>query len=171
MRSDERWVADQVRLRTLIKEDPEFRKFFSQVPVIMPKPLESARPWRVYIQREEGGRWSRGDLHTYQAAYSWLKPRLSEVHDAAIHCKVRRFDPPILARGKQNFWLPMPEGHRWCPYCRRATVFTNFSNHPAIPFKVSYEDKRCTTCGASEPTMKRYKTPLHWPAPLVQLSK
>jgi hypothetical protein len=153
---------EQIRLRTLLKEDEIFREWFKRPPTI--EGLSTTPPWRLYIQAEEGGRWARGDLRTYAKAYAEVNSRLRDAWDMTIHCKSRLFKPPVIKKGKATFWLPTPEGHDWCCYCRRAVVFRTFTHHPAIKYGCDPEILRCTICGARQISMPRTNSILPWPA-------
>lgn len=134
-----------------------------------------APPWRLYVQRETDGPWARKDFETYRDTFRRLKAEMFEgIHDATIQSKGHAFDPPyrivkvvrngqpVLVKGIQEtrvmVWKPtLPEGetpHRWCPYCRRPTIFSWFSNHHAFPKNgvVKFDPTllRCTICGVSD---------------------
>jgi hypothetical protein len=146
---------EQVTLRELL-QDPLFRKWMTKIPRPSPTPFPNG--WRVYAKI--GGRWRRKEFRTYAEAYRWLMPRLRRFEDAAISSKAQPFKPPIVSRGGvKDFWRPKLDllGHRWCPYCRRPTVFFTFRKHHAMPANLcaSYEP-RCTICGIRGSAIKEY---------------
>lgn len=152
-------------------EDSIYKQFFRTIPKRGQRPHPSLNPWRVYVQRNSDGSWARRDFHTYRDAYSWLRPRLGEVHDAAIQSKGFSYGPPtklvkvtkggkpLMQNGSQVTrlikWKPKLEPtdglHTWCCYCRRPTVFRYFTKHHAFPGGVVYNtgERRCTICGAA----------------------
>lgn len=150
----------QITLRELLK-DPEYRKWFSQPPAITVS--HHTPPWRFFAQREEGGRWAKAELDTYRDAYSAVRLRLPEYFDMAIHCKPQGFKPPIVVIDGKKSWMPLPDGHYWCVYCRRPTVFSYFSSHPAMP-KVTIADYelRCSICAARLAGMRVFKPKFSW---------
>jgi hypothetical protein len=159
-------------LRELLA-DKVYREFFTTPPDMPRNVHPDLRPWRVYVQSEQHGRWAKKDFATYKDAFRFLKPRLKEVYDATIQSRGIAWGPPArVVRVKRNgkilldekgkvvlrriVWQPiLPEAeepHRWCPYCRRPTVFAWFSRHHAFPrgFEFDLALLRCTICGASE---------------------
>jgi hypothetical protein len=164
-------------LRELL-EDKVFKEFFTTIPEVQGYMHPGRLPWRVYVQKERGGPWRKKDFRTYREAFLFLKPRLRDVYDATIQSRGTAFPPPAKVvkvvkrlpsgkkvpvrdeKGKQQYrrivWRPilpeMEEPHRWCPYCRRPTVFGWFSKHHAFPrgFEFDLSLQRCTICGASE---------------------
>jgi hypothetical protein len=161
-----------ITLRELL-EDKQYREFFTTRPdpprVILPHEM----PWRVNIQRQTAGGWARKDFHTYIEAFKFLKPRLKEVHDAAIQSRGVAYHPPfkvvrVVRNGKpvldekkkpvlrRLVWTPKLPGdeepHIWCTYCRRPTVFRWYSKHHAFPkgYAIETPYQRCCICGASE---------------------
>lgn len=153
-------MTEQIRLRALLKE-PQYRAWFTKVPNITVMHLTP--PWRLYVQMEAGGRWAKVDLPSYAKAYTGVKSRLQEAHDMTIHCRPQPWRPPIVqVDGKKSF-MPCPDGHNWCVYCRRPTVFGYFVKHPAMPGKIIAEyDLRCGICAARLAGMKRYKAKFPW---------
>lgn len=165
-----------IRLIELL-DDKRYREYFLKVPAL-PQVKRIAPPWRLYVQRETDGPWARKEFNTYREAFQNLKSRyLKESHDACIQSKGTAFDPPYrivkVTRGgivqmtkgpnpqpitRVVIWKPQlpPDetAHRWCPYCRRPTIFGWFSHHHAFPrgTTLAYDPslKRCTICGASE---------------------
>ena len=156
-------MTDQVRLRTLLKEDELYRRWFMKIPTLTVLQREGATPWRLFVQREEDGPWSRVDLRTYNRAYAEARVRLPEVWDMAIHCRPQAFRPPIVKLGKLRSWLPVPLGHRWCVYCRRGTTFAYFTHHHNMKYDVNPEELRCRICGARAQGMKNFEAMLAWP--------
>lgn len=169
---------------TLIEllEDPVYKAFLLKQPQI-PKTAKanpSSPPWRLWVLLHGEFRWRKRDFDTYTEAFNFLKKKLKtgKIKDAAIHCKRVAFPPPIrLAKIKGKFikgsdgklrqatkyveWtvkLPAeePEAHRWCPYCRRPTVFKYYTRHHALDsiqgkgIMVDPSVKRCCICGSSE---------------------
>lgn len=159
-------------LRELLA-DKIYKEFFTTPPEMPVIPVPELQRWRVYVQRETGGKWAKKDFVRYRDAFKFLKPRLREVHDATIQSRGIAFPPPARVvkirkngqllrddKGKlilrRIVWQPiLPEAeepHRWCPYCRRPTVFGWFSKHHAFPpgFEFDLAIQRCTICGISE---------------------
>lgn len=156
---------EQIRLRTLLKEDELYRKWFLKEPKI--RVLHSTPPWRLFVQRDRGGRWARVDLPAYTKALGAVKLKLPDVWDMAIHCKPQAFNPPQVKLKGKKVYLPMPPGHRWCVYCRRPTRFLYFEHHPNMKH-VNPEEKRCLICGARALGMPEFDSPLSWPVTLGQ---
>jgi len=154
-------MTAQIRLRTLLKEDRIYRAWFQKVPTLTI--MYSAPPWRLYVQKEKDGPWSRVDLRGYVKAYTQVRLRLPEVWDMCIHSKGQRFKPPIVRKGTKRVYAPMPEGHLWCELCRRPTVFKKFRKHPALKYMDNSDEIRCSICGAKASSMGKYKSPLTWP--------
>jgi len=155
--------TEQIRLFTLLKDDSFYRQWF----VKPPKPLKvfhtGAMPWRLIVQKEKGGKWYRKDFPTYTEAFYAVKVRLPEYWDMAIHCKPQAFNAPVVKINGKRIWAPMPEGHRWCVYCRRPTVFVYVHRHHMMKYKVSAEEARCLMCGARGIAMKEFHSPELWP--------
>jgi|SRR5690606_1906910 len=153
-------MTTQITLRELLK-DPNYRAWFTKIPKL--RVVHHTPPWRLYAQREEGGKWARKDYRTYPEAYNAVRSRLQEFHDLIIHCKPQAFPPPIIEFQGRKFYLPPPPGHLWCVYCRRPTVFGFFSKHHAMPGRpIPDYDLRCGGCGARHAGMKPYKSKLDW---------
>lgn len=164
--------AEQVRAHTLLK-DPIYRKWFAKVPYL-PKSARGGQPWYLYLQRGQDGRWSRAGLTTYAAAYKWVVNHHGEVHDFAIVSKRKSYLPPIYRpkveiNGKMEparkkvYWTNYPSNHNWCPYCRRPTIFREFTKHHAInPVHKSMglfsmgPQIRCTICGIRQEGVKEW---------------
>lgn len=155
-------LTPQIRLTDLL-EDHIYKQWFEKVPD--PQASNSEHPWRLFIQRVEGGRWAQGTLPTYPKALAALRSRLPECWDATIQSRVQFFAPPMLKMAGKRYRLPMPANHEWCGLCRRPVIFRVFSGkHPMIPWAVSGEVIRCQICGMRQAGMKRYTSTLSWPA-------
>lgn len=163
-------------------EDPIYKKYFLTPPKL-PKVPRINPPWRVYVQLEQGGPWSKSkrDFWKYSEAFAFLKPLLKEgrLHDGAIVCKPKSFAPPkklvkikgkfvTTSRGTREqatkyiyHFPPIPADeahHTWCGYCRRPTVFKTYTKHHAFKHADAFAPfrRRCSICGASEEGMRRY---------------
>lgn len=155
-------MTEQIRLRELLRE-PQYRAWFAKVPTITV--MHHSPPWRLYVQKLEGGKWARADIRGYPEAYTAVRSRLPECHDMAIHCRPQAFRPPAVELSGKKSYMPCPDGHEWCVYCRRPTVFGYFSSHPAMPHKtVADYELRCGICAARFAGMKRYKPKFSWEA-------
>lgn len=150
---------EQARFIELL-EDPTFRKFVVTKPDLPPAASIGGRlPWRLWVQREAGGRWAKKDFTSYGEAARALKSYLKTAHDLALGSRSVAFKIPgrwvNLSKGGQPVYLrdaknqivvrdgvkvrkqkfvamSLPPGHAWCIYCRRPTVFTWFSRHHAF---------------------------------------
>jgi hypothetical protein len=148
--------TEQVTLRQLLS-DPVYRAWFKTEPVGgFPKHCK----FRVFAQVEKGGRWAKKDFGDFKSAYNFVARNLNRWHDAALVSRTHECRPPVVrVNGKRAYYAAVLtlEGHRWCPYCRRPTVFGFFSRHHAfghfkpLPFKL-----RCGVCGISETAIKHY---------------
>lgn len=159
-------------------EDPKYKEYFLTAPQL-PKVPRTSPPWRLYV-KDHDGLWRKRDFPKYSEAVK-LFARLrsaGKVADAAVTCRPVAFDPPtkvvkVKVNGKPKMiktsrgklvqetreirwsWLnllpPDEDAHYWCPYCRRPTIFTWFSQHHAVVgAHRTYMDKsarRCTICG------------------------
>lgn len=168
-----------ITLRELLADD-KYKEYFLKVPVL-PDIARTAPPWRLYVQREASASWARKDFETYREAFKRLKSLgISEIHDATIQSRAHAYYPPLrrvkIVRNGQVlidpktkkpltriiYWkaqLPGEESpHRWCPYCRRPTIFTWFMKHHAFPRGTPMDpsQRRCTICGASERAVESY---------------
>jgi hypothetical protein len=122
------------------------------------------------VQKDRHGKWFRADLPSYAQAFGGVKLRLSECWDMTIHCKPQGFKPPVAKVNGKKIWIPMPEGHSWCSFCRRPTVFQYYEKHPNCRF-VTPEELRCLICGARKSFMPEYRSPELWPLPAAQQLK
>lgn len=162
-------------------EDKTYKAFFLSKP-LMPT-VYAARgklPWRLYVQLEADGRWSKKDLPSYSEAFKLFKKYRDDAHDAAIVSRPVAFAPPnrlVRVRGqyligsdgvkrqviKPVVWKPKLPGdeviHEWCCYCRRPTIFRWFSRHHAFPKGETFDigARRCTICGVRSEGMPRMK--------------
>lgn len=170
-----------ITLPELLK-DPEYKAYFSKVPKLPPAALASSTPpWRLMIEvkpdLDDTRRiWRQGDFLTYGDAFRVLKKNMSILTDGAIISKRIQFPQPLtrvkvpgkfaiskltgkrIAVFEEIPWQPPvmahdPEGHNWCPYCRRPTIFAKFRKHHALrksPVAVDPTSLRCWICGTSE---------------------
>lgn len=143
-----------------LMQDEVFRKWMAKPPKLQSR-------WRVFVQKEEGGRWGKADFDTYADAYRFMAKNLKKYHDMSIHCLARLSDPPIVVRKTGRVVKGIPErtrkswmlttkldlaGHRWCGLCRRPVKFRYFTRHHAIPSKypINGYEKLCSICGGRE---------------------
>jgi len=167
-----------ITLKELLR-DPVYRKYFLTKPRLYGQynDFPDFKPWALAIQKQPHGQWAYKDYHDFMEAFNKLKKYVPVLNDAAIISKATGCPPPrvnvavegkFFVRGKKKIqvtqredWrvsLPMGEDarHRWCPFCRRPTVFTTFIYHPRFPSSKSNgmlldpDMPRCTICGASE---------------------
>lgn len=151
-------MTPQTTFRELM-DDPIFRQWTTTKP----KAPEYAN-WRVYAQRIEDGPWAKRDFKSWKKALKFQLKGYKRWHDCALISRNWESKPPIVARkeGKRRVrrWyqtLLRVEGHHWCGFCRRPTVFRCFSKHhafqgrPPLPYVV-----RCSVCGISQDHIKRY---------------
>jgi hypothetical protein len=132
-----------VTIRQLLR-DPIFRKYFATAPREVT--INERRPWWIYLR--SNGAWTRTKFESYKKAFGEARLLLADLD--------LDDDFAITSRGKQ-FWPPdeyqIPEGHLWCLYCRRPTIFRHFRRHHAFPtlhYEVSKEFARCSICGVSQ---------------------
>jgi hypothetical protein len=151
--------APQMRMIDLL-DDKTFKEFFRTKPKVPPH-LQGQECWRVFVQREAGGKWAKRDFDSYPAAANFAISLLRKgAWDLAVHCRSVSYGPPgrwvnltkngkpvyltdannkpVLRGGqkvrKQRFVaMHVPPGHVWCPHCRRPTIFRWFRSHHAFP--------------------------------------
>lgn len=149
----------------VLLQDPLYRKWVLRIPHMQDakfNPTNGDRPWRVFVQREEAGRWGIKEFKSYKKALAFFARAVkSGVWDATINHKVHLFGRPMLrprAGGRAVRWENIPEGHLWCPMCRRPTVFRFYpkQKHPVMPNPVRPDVLRCSICGASSDFVRRY---------------
>lgn len=136
-------------LRKQLK-DPIFRAWMAKQPRKDTNPPHDN--WRVYVQREKGGRWARKDFHTYKEAYRFVLQNINKFHDMALSSKLYAFRPPIVRNkttNKKAFHYPEAPGSKWCPFCRRMTKFKWFSRHHNVKSCYCGQFKQCEICGAN----------------------
>jgi hypothetical protein len=158
--------SEQIRLRTLLKDDEYYRKWFTKEPTI--KVHHTKPPWRLFVQKEKGGPWYKKDLPTYAKAFAAVKLKLPEYWDMTIHCNPQPFKPPVVRIGKQKVWNPLPPGHLWCAYCRRPTVFKFYRRHPNMRGLVMEGEMRCQICGVRDKFLPHYPITGGWPLHVVR---
>ena len=157
---------DQLTLRQILKKDKFYRKWFARTPRLKfdtPFP-----PWRLWIQREPGGKWGFKDFDVYAEAYQALSTILPKCHDAALGCKPQGFNPPVIKVKNTKHWAPMPVYHNWCPHCRRPTIFVKrrrcITNRQII---FTEPTLMCGICGVRkeflDTTFSNFRTTLEWP--------
>lgn len=156
--------VDQITLRELLR-DPIYKAWFQKIPKLSAE-VAHTPPWRVYVQKEQFGSWAKLELPRYVKAYGWTAKNLKLYHDIVIMSKRQEFKPPVVktSTGKKVYW-PCPDGHRWCPYCRRPTVFAYFSRHHMFSGRYNGNSsasgfKRCMVCGIRLVATKEYYSPL-----------
>ena len=164
---------EQIRFATLLRYDPTFKKWLAKPPTL--RGHVAFDPWRVFIQRDEGGGWAYKDFWGYADAYRTLAKHLSTAHDLALNCKRQAFKPPVVGvklDGKKlkTYW-PRPEFHEWCPFCRRPVLLRKLRRHPVHP-KIRWPEARwmCGICGADAKFMQseigECRSKLLWPISL-----
>lgn len=140
-------MAEMLTLREQLRHKP-FRKWMAQPPVVTTLGVGPA--WRIFVQRQDGGNWAMAEFMSYAKAYKYLREHLNTYHDIALHCRRQAFRPPVVRVNgvKLRYSVPPAEGHSWCPYCRRMTLFRFFINgrHPALK-ACDATEKRCVICG------------------------
>jgi hypothetical protein len=160
--------SEQIRLRTLLKDDVYYRQWFQKEPTI--RVYHTKPPWRLFVQKEKGGSWFKRDYRTYPEAYAAVRLKLSEYWDMTIHCKPQSFKPPVVKVGKQKVWNPLPPGHLWCAYCRRPTVFKFYRRHPNMGVVMEGE-MRCQICGVRDKFLPHYPITGGWPLHVVRSTR
>ena len=158
-------------------EDEDYKAFFIK-NVKLPPHLLNGKRWRLWVQLKRNRQWKKKDFASYADAFKYFRASRDHILDAAIGCPGYEFKPPskvVRVKGKYHVgndgvrrqvtklvtWKPkLPlgeeEAHNWCPYCRRPTVFRQFSKHHALLAShtggVGIDNRllRCTICGASE---------------------
>lgn len=149
----------QLTLKELLN-DKAYAKWITITPRISVK--GASKPWMIYAKKTKKGPWAKSEVATYDQALKWAMKHLDEYYDIVIHSRRQAFRPPLLKKAGVNHFWPTPTGHVWCPYCRRPTLFLNFSSHHAIPKKYplqSYE-KRCSICGIKLQSIRRFDSKL-----------
>ena len=149
----------QITMRELL-DDSLYRKWLSRPPKGFANPS-----WTVYAQREEDGPWARATFGNFVQAHNFFAKNFKQWHDSALCCRNNPSRPPVVRDPnnptKRRYHSPVlsVRGHRWCPMCRRPTVFKVFAKHHAFsakklkPLPVS----RCSICGIAEKATKTYK--------------
>jgi hypothetical protein len=97
------------------------------------------------------GNWAMAEFNSYLKAYNYVKTHINLYHDMALNCQRQAFQPPVIrpTGGGKPYYSPAPaEGHIWCPYCRRMTLFRYFVNgrHPVLK-GCDANELRCVICG------------------------
>jgi len=172
-------VEEQLTMRELLK-DPIYKQWLKKMPSIGAAICPSGKPWRVWVQKRQGGNWARGDFETYRQAYDFMRWHLGlGVHDVALTCKIKEFRPPVVTdkslpkrvikvKGgpdrfvwRKRYHIPAQIGqnplHEWCTYCRRPTIFTYFTRHHSHPQRVNGNERRCAICGIRLVAVRHYR--------------
>lgn len=156
--------GDMLTMRNFLK-DPIYRKWFTKEPYLAPH-LGNGKPWWLYLQEQEEGKWRRAALSTYKQGFVWIQKHLKEVYDFSLTSKRRTYLPPVYrpvddegnpARDRA-YWSNYPSYHNWCPYCRRPTVFAQFERHHADTeyhrYMTDTSEPRCYICGIRASAVK-----------------
>lgn len=152
---------EQITLREYL-QDPIFKKWMMRLPVHQFE-HPSGLPWRVWAQRDRGGKWAKRDFATYSEAFNFMVKKLLRggFHDFAVSARIEEFWPPAVRRGiRRERYIPAVPGqhelHRWCPHCRRPTVFTSFLKHHAFAGWSSITSaRRCSICGIAITALRK----------------
>ena len=136
-------------LREQLK-DPIYRAWFAR----QPRRDENApyKNWRVLVQKEAGGKWSRVDFSTWREGYTFVAKNIKKYHDMALISKLYPFRPPVVrekATGQKSYHFPVDAlGELWCPFCRRMTEFKWFKRHHNMKAYLCGREPQCSICGA-----------------------
>lgn len=90
-------------------DDKRFRAFFSTAPK-MTKPLPGQKPWRVLIQKKQGGPWAKKEVETYADGFRIIRQniRAGALYDGTIQSRGIAFGPPIrvakVTKGGHPVW-------------------------------------------------------------------
>jgi len=84
--------TEQVTLQQLVR-DPLYRQWFKTEPV---GGFPGYVKFRVYVQRERGGRWAKKDFNDFKSAYNFVSRNLREWHDAALVTRNYTCRPPVV---------------------------------------------------------------------------
>jgi hypothetical protein len=129
--------------------------------------------WVVYFRQSNEDRWKRRSFRKYKDALKFFwRLHKKKYYDFNLGNRRLATPPPkrvarirgkyvVNSKGKRQqvtrevTWKPKISGdeqlHHWCKYCRRPTIFTYFSKHPALRGFPSVDPNisRCTICGIS----------------------
>lgn len=162
-------VEEQLRMAELL-EDPLYKAWLKKEPRIT-MPITQEKPWRVWVQKKRGGPWARADFKSYPKAWKFMRQHMKlGIHDCALGARVLFFKPPVVSKvsgGKKakRYHVPGMPGqnpaHRWCPLCRRPTIWTTFTKHHALPkhYKIAGYVVRCAICGHADGLVIRANQP------------
>lgn len=158
----------QMTLRQLLAI-PRYRAYFKQDPHLRPVQKKPGS-WYLYVQVEEEGAWKRKTIDSYKEGFDFIRQKLKSIHDGSITSRCRAYLPPVYRpqiEGKTGlhsiYWAQYPLNHKWCPYCRRPTLFKDFKRHHADGeirrvFGLELNGRRCSICGNREATVTAYTT-------------
>jgi len=158
-------------------EDPVYWNFILEKPNL-PAMKQAGKKhmsgqWVVYFRKTSTDRWKRRSFRKYKEAQKFFwRLHKKKYYDFSLGNKRLETKPPkrvarikgkyfVNAKGKRQqvtklvAWKPKLSGddqhHYWCKFCRRPTIFTHFSKHPALRGLPSVDPNiaRCTICGIS----------------------
>lgn len=90
-------------------EDPRYKKFFLTPPKML-KPLPGQKPWRVLVQRKQGGPWAKKEFETYADGFRVIRHNLraGTLYDGALQSRGIAFGPPVriakVTKGGEPVW-------------------------------------------------------------------
>lgn len=166
-----------ITIRELLS-DPQYKAFFTKVPVLPDHYTPDALPWRLLVQKNGESVWRGKRFGTYQEAFAGMKTMLPKIKNAAINCPGLSFMPPIrtvkvkgkfITEGRNKgkpliksiVWKPRLEAdhalHYWCGYCRRPATFVHkgmaartIGGYRMPASRIAF---RCSICGSSDEIM------------------
>jgi len=163
--------ADLITIKELLR-DPQFKKYFTTVPVLPDHYTEENRPWKLMILKPGENAWRSKRFGTYQEAFAGFKKLYPTILNAAINCPPLDFMPPVRTVRVKNkidpktkrpilktlVWRPQITAdmgeHNWCAHCRRPSIFKVAVFKSARTGDFVQPDPeplmRCIICGASE---------------------
>lgn len=137
----------------------------------------SSKRWVVWIEAKPG-QWTSRRFRNWKKAQKFFRAHQADYYDITL-VDMRPHKPPLLRRDSgrrhkngqpiyETFWWPFPAfvepGHKWCPYCRRPTVFRYYRNHHAlvriapsgVRLPIDHTKLRCRVCGVGWDFVKDY---------------
>lgn len=158
--------VELITIKELLR-DPQYRDYFIKAPKLPDHMTNNPAilPWKLYVLKRGENNWRSKRFHTYREAFAGLKKMLPVIDNGAINCPALSFLPPfknytIKSTGKQvtKLWQPKIDSdmadHKWCPHCRRPTIFhmamKPFVSPSGTKIPLGEPMMRCMICGASE---------------------